>query len=570
MPELLQNTTRPGGDDPTADRLIAFLRAEGAGRLGHGSGRDLLDHLVGSYEIAGRWEQPSWLQHAALIHSIYGTEAYGPQLIALDRRHEVSALAGERAERLAHLFALTPRRLLFAGTHRWAPGVFARPGGPDGEAPAASRDELDALVVLHLANLAEQARAPDGSPGTWLSEVRNLSEIVFDSTAVTPPLFIATLAGFTQTDERACRSAYREGLMHTDPSLRVERLALAAAICPVVAEPCVWMAYEARRHCEPAKAHEWAGVAEQRLLGLGVAWDKRLRFEEWRTLIGVLGGTSVGPGEPGSAPATDPRALHDELVGGNGGRAAAPADSRPRPAEGVARFQRYMTTLADARTPTGRLLYPDLESRPWWEPDRLGLAADLEAHFDEIRAEVLALEPSRFAPESERIPRAGNWDVIFLYERGRRHEEICAACPVTTSVIDRDGGAMRTAAGLIYVSRMRPGTHIQAHRGPTNLRLRCHLGITVPDGDCAIRVQDMSRRWSEGRCLVFDDSFEHEAWNRSSADRIVLIVDLWHPGLSSAEVHLLAGLHRYAAGYARGLDRYWEVNAAAREERRKR
>jgi hypothetical protein len=44
----------------------------------------------------------------------------------------------------------------------------------------------------------------------------------------------------------------------------------------------------------------------------------------------------------------------------------------------------------------------------------------------------------------------------------------------------------------------------------------------------------------------------------------VLIVDIWHPDLSSAEIHLLSGLHRYASGYARRLDRYWAVNAAAR------
>jgi aspartate beta-hydroxylase len=123
---------------------------------------------------------------------------------------------------------------------------------------------------------------------------------------------------------------------------------------------------------------------------------------------------------------------------------------------------------------------------------------------------------------------------------------------------------MRTAAGLIYVSRMRAGTHIAAHRGPTNLRLRCHLGIAVPRGDCAIRVSDETRRWTEGRCLVFDDYFEHEAWNHTSEDRIVLIVDLWHPGLSEAEIRLLEGLQWYAYSYARRLNRYWASNAAAR------
>jgi len=556
-------------DDRSADRLITFLRAEGAGYYGHGAGRTLLDHLVGTYEIAGRWEQPSWLQHAALIHSIYGTEAYRRRLIPLSRRREVSALAGECAERLAYLFAVTPRRLLAAGTYRWAPGLVAPSGSRSAEtsaAPHATADELDALVLLHLANLAEQARAPDGSPGTWLGDLRDLAEVVFDSDAVTPPLFVATLAGFSKADESACRAAYRDGLSQIDPARRAERLAMAAATCPVVGEPCVWLAYEARRRGELAAAREWAHTAQRRLLGLGASWDKRLRFDEWLTVITLLGGEND---EPSAAIATDPRALYDEVAregaGRRGSAEATHANPRPAPPGAITRFQRYMGMLADATTPGGRLLYPDLDRQPWWEPVACALAVELELHFQEIRAEVLALDPTRFAPESERIPRAGEWDVVFFYERGRRHDEVCDACPATTRVIEGDG-AMQTAAGLIYVSRMRPGTHIQAHRGPTNLRLRCHLGIAVPDGDCTIRVEDQSRRWSEGRCLVFDDSFEHEAWNYTTDDRIVLIVDLWHPGLTSAEVHLLAGLHRYASGYARGLDRYWAVNAAARRD----
>jgi aspartyl/asparaginyl beta-hydroxylase/uncharacterized protein DUF6817 len=556
-------------DDPTADRVITFLQAEGAAQYDHGSGRSLLDHLEGTYEIAGRWKQPTWLQHAALIHSVYGTDAYRHRLISLSRRGEVSALVGERAERMAHLFAVTPRRLLFAGTHRWARGLVAASGDLNGEGSAATpatRAELDALVLLHLANLAEQARAPDGSPGTWLVTLHGLAEVIFDSDAVSPPLFIATLTGFSKSDESACRNAYRDGLAQTDPALRAERLAMAAATCPVVGEPCVWLAYEARSRGDLTAAREWAHAAKQRLLWLGAAWDKRLRFDDWLTVIDLLEGDI---GEPGSASAADPRALYDEVTRTAGGQ-GAPADAtavnaRPDFATATARFQRYMGMLADATAPHGRHLYPDLDRRPWWEPTTSALAGELELHFQEIREEVLALDPSRFRPESERIPRTGDWDVVFFYERGRRHDEVCDACPVTTRVIEGNG-AMRTAAGLIYVSRMRPGTHIQPHRGPTNLRVRCHLGIAVPDGNCAIRVQEQSRHWTEGRCLIFDDSFEHEAWNLATEDRIVLIVDLWHPALSSAEVHLLAGLHRYASGYARRLDHYWAANAAARRD----
>jgi hypothetical protein len=159
----------------------------------------------------------------------------------------------------------------------------------------------------------------------------------------------------------------------------------------------------------------------------------------------------------------------------------------PTEAAGRKRFHQYIDVVADATGGTGRGGYPDLELRPWHDASDFPLAGYLEAHFAEIRDEVLALEPARFHRESERIERTGDWDVAFFYERGRRREEVCEACPVTTRGIETMP-AMRTAGGLIYVSRMRPGTHIRPHRGPTNLRLRCHLGITVPDGDCALRV----------------------------------------------------------------------------------
>lgn len=84
-----------------------------------------------------------------------------------------------------------------------------------------------------------------------------------------------------------------------------------------------------------------------------------------------------------------------------------------------------------------------------------------------------------------------------------------------------------TTAGF---SRLAPGTHIQPHVGYTSAVLRCHLGLVVPDEGCALRVGEDTRTWAEGRCVVFDDTVEHEAWNRSGSDRIVLLVDFLRPG----------------------------------------
>ncbi len=571
---LVADDGGPGdGTDRTADALISFLTSAGAAGRTHGADGGLLEHLRGTYEIVRRWNQPLVLQHAALIHSVYGTDVYQQQLLPLSRRDELAKVAGPAAERLAYLFGVTPRDFLFAGTHLWARGAPALPLGEHGqdESRPATRAELDCLVLLHMANLAEQSRSADGSPGRWLVRLRELAELLLDGDTVTVPLFIAGLAAFSETDELLALRAYRAGVgraVSPSPEVRADELALAAATCPVVAEPVIWLAHLSRLRGDFPEARAWAERGQRRLLDLGTAWDKRLTFDEWLRLTQRLQQPPDQERVAGAAPITDPRALFDAVVHEDIGSVASPAVPIvdeipvPSPEAGLARFHRYIESFAEQDGAASRPVYPDLESQPWFDPSLLPLANYLESNYAAIRDEVLALDPARFQPESERIRRSGDWEVAFLYERGRRRDEVCDACPVTTRGIESHS-SMRTVAGLIYVSRMRPETHILPHRGPTNLRVRCHLGVKVPGGDCALRVGGESRRWQEGGCLVFDDHFEHEAWNHTDEDRIVLIVDLWHPGLSTTEVRLLEGLHRYTYAYARQLSRYWSSNADA-------
>ena len=61
-----------------------------------------------------------------------------------------------------------------------------------------------------------------------------------------------------------------------------------------------------------------------------------------------------------------------------------------------------------------------------------------------------------------------------------------------------------------------------------------HLPLVVPPG-CAFRVGNETREWVEGRAWAFDDTIEHEAWNRSDRTRVVLLFEVWRPELSAAE-----------------------------------
>ncbi|KAH3748882.1 hypothetical protein DPMN_183371 [Dreissena polymorpha] len=81
---------------------------------------------------------------------------------------------------------------------------------------------------------------------------------------------------------------------------------------------------------------------------------------------------------------------------------------------------------------------------------------------------------------------------------------------------------------------MHPGVHVWPHTGPTNCRIRAHLGPKVPQGP-RIRVGNETRTWKEGKFIIFDDSFEHEVWHDGIDFRLVLIVDFWHPEIPEHE-----------------------------------
>ena len=85
------------------------------------------------------------------------------------------------------------------------------------------------------------------------------------------------------------------------------------------------------------------------------------------------------------------------------------------------------------------------------------------------------------------------------------------------------------------------GSHIQPHHGVTNTRVVTHLALVVPD-DCALVVGGESHTWQEGACFTFDDTFEHEDYNRSADTRVVMLLDAWNPYLSKVERAAIAEL----------------------------
>jgi aspartyl/asparaginyl beta-hydroxylase (cupin superfamily) len=172
------------------------------------------------------------------------------------------------------------------------------------------------------------------------------------------------------------------------------------------------------------------------------------------------------------------------------------------------------------------------------------------AHWREIRSEVVEILKHREAipafqevsPDQMKISKGNNWRTFILFGFGSKLEKNCGQAPVTTKLLEAVPN-LQTA----WFSILGPGYHIPAHRGVTKGILRAHLGLLIPREveKCRIRVDNKIQVWREGEIFVFDDTYEHEVWNDTDEERVILLFDFnrpmrfWGRFINSSFVRLL-------------------------------
>ena len=161
------------------------------------------------------------------------------------------------------------------------------------------------------------------------------------------------------------------------------------------------------------------------------------------------------------------------------------------------------------------------------DPEHYPFTADLERNWQIIRDEMIALRSTGFIawPEKSLYGEAG-WSTFGLYAFGHKQAANCALCPRTTALVESIPGM--SMAGF---SRLDPGARIKPHVGYDEYSryvLRLHLGLET-NWDCGLRVANETRGWEEGKTLIFCDAVEHEAWNRGTITRAVLLLDFKNP-----------------------------------------
>lgn len=204
------------------------------------------------------------------------------------------------------------------------------------------------------------------------------------------------------------------------------------------------------------------------------------------------------------------------------------------------------------------LYVPGLPQRAFYERAEFGWVAALEARTAAIRAELEAdlAASADFSPyidagadrsggQAPNAHLAGDpsWSALHLLRDGMPVGDSAARFPRTLEALAAipDVPRIEGRAPMALFSLLRGGAHIRPHHGLFNHRLICHLPLIVPDG-CTLRVGNHERDWHEGELLIFDDSMEHEARNRSAEARYILLFECWKPDIAPADRDALARL----------------------------
>jgi aspartate beta-hydroxylase len=136
--------------------------------------------------------------------------------------------------------------------------------------------------------------------------------------------------------------------------------------------------------------------------------------------------------------------------------------------------------------------------------------------------------------------------------------ENAARCPATLNALaDVPLARVKNRSPSVLFSQLRPGARIPPHTGFVNTRLICHLPLIVPR-DCGFRVGNDTRVPVEGKAWVFDDTMEHEAWNRSDQTRVILLFEIWRPELTEEERRLVSAMFEAIDSHS-GEKTAWEI-----------
>lgn len=147
----------------------------------------------------------------------------------------------------------------------------------------------------------------------------------------------------------------------------------------------------------------------------------------------------------------------------------------------------------------------------------------IQKHYVElINHNLSVIRPiDEISVDQQLLNKDKKWKAAFLYAYGNYNNNVIDHFPELKELI-RNNDSIQ----LVLFSTLEPGKHIPPHKGRNIAVNRLQLGVDIKDPEhTVLRVADVEVRLHEGELFVFDDTFEHEAENKSAENRTVLIID---------------------------------------------
>ncbi|WP_188116054.1 aspartyl/asparaginyl beta-hydroxylase domain-containing protein [Salinispora fenicalii] len=199
---------------------------------------------------------------------------------------------------------------------------------------------------------------------------------------------------------------------------------------------------------------------------------------------------------------------------------------------------------------------PGLDTTPWPDVESLPALAEVlnvcRPHTARVHEELTGLVAARppetylqhdYIVSKVQLKDPGAWTAIQIYDDGKVTGALPATCLSTRAML---GALGHRISGEAVILRLGPGAALQQHYDENDYQQTLHLGLSIP-ADAGIRVGGEMRTWRDGQTLVFSPSYLHEAWNHSDQPRDILLIDLWHPDLNSAEIDALTSIRKEIA-----------------------
>ncbi|MGQ4360544.1 aspartyl/asparaginyl beta-hydroxylase domain-containing protein [Streptomyces sp. SAS_272] len=214
--------------------------------------------------------------------------------------------------------------------------------------------------------------------------------------------------------------------------------------------------------------------------------------------------------------------------------------------QSIVRVEEMLETRKQSRHPLqkgAKWIMPGISQQPWHDPyghpELNPVVHALEANHASIKSELETAWSARrnaFSDYEHYLTRQQDWQALYLFRDGAPVAESAGTVPTAFKVLQEHAVDTEKICPLLecHFSTLLPGAEIAPHCDLWNFSINLHLAVDIPDG-CGITVAGETRSWDEGKCLLFDYSFEHEAWNHGTRPRTCLLVDLWHPDTTVPE-----------------------------------